>query len=417
MTKHLLLVLALSLVSAGNIKVTPTTLPPHTVSGFSAGASVAINHLVAFSNTCHGLGLIGGSPYGCNTVENSQYSCSGYAINPPNSHIENKTIPWQKWVNQINEGYLSRRASSNKVPLTSNLVNTPIYLFSGLDDVFVYQSVMKAVSYQFHQLGANVKTKFDLYAAHSWVVDKETCAAPGMQQSLNDCCGFKNASTNCPLPSDPQARAISLQGCCGICTNGDIDDRTITNRSTMTVGWKPPINSCNFDMSGEILKWMYEPKRIIHPRTTAAPASLHNLMKINQTKYLPKGWSIKRALLDDIGFIYIPKQCQMKKNGSNHHYNATKCELHVHYHPCGGGFQFLSVSYMLENALPNYAESNNFVILYPQAKSGSDNPVGDGCFDWYGATDLNFDTKNGVQLSMVRNIIMDLASTEGEAKK
>ena len=72
---------------------------------------------------------------------------------------------------------------------------------------------------------------------------------------------------------------------------------------------------------------------------------------------------------------------------------------------------------MLENALPNYAESNNFVILYPQAKSGSDNPVGDGCFDWYGATDSNFDTKNGVQLSMVRNIIMDLASTEGEAKK
>ena len=30
-------------------------LPPHTVSGFSAGASVAINHLVAFSDVVQGL--------------------------------------------------------------------------------------------------------------------------------------------------------------------------------------------------------------------------------------------------------------------------------------------------------------------------------------------------------------------------
>ena len=44
----------------------------------------------------------------------------------------------------------------------------------------------------------------------------------------------------------------------------------------------------------------------------------------------------------------------------------------------------VSLSYMLENALPAYAESNNFVVLYPQCQA-KNNPVGDGCWDWYGA--------------------------------
>ena len=34
--------------------------PPHSVSGFSAGASAAVNHLVAFSDAVQGLGIIGG---------------------------------------------------------------------------------------------------------------------------------------------------------------------------------------------------------------------------------------------------------------------------------------------------------------------------------------------------------------------
>lgn len=75
-------------------------------------------------------------------------------------------------------------------------------LFSGLDDVWVYQNVMRAVALQFADLGANLKTEFSLYAAHSWVVDDITCAPGnvGRQFGRERCCGFKNGSTGCPLP-------------------------------------------------------------------------------------------------------------------------------------------------------------------------------------------------------------------------
>lgn len=48
--------------------------------------------------------------------------------------------------------------------------------------VWVYQTVMKGVEMQFANLSANIKTEFTLHAAHSWVVDGQTCSAPGVVQ-------------------------------------------------------------------------------------------------------------------------------------------------------------------------------------------------------------------------------------------
>jgi hypothetical protein len=44
------------------ISGSPPALRRHSVSGFSAGAAVAINHLVAFSGAVDGVGVIGASP-------------------------------------------------------------------------------------------------------------------------------------------------------------------------------------------------------------------------------------------------------------------------------------------------------------------------------------------------------------------
>ena len=63
---------------------------------------------------------------------------------------------------------------------------------------------------------------------------------------------------------------------------------------------------------------------------------------------------------------------------------------------------------MLENALPAYAEANSLVILYPQSIAGDANPVGGGCFDWAGATGPQFDTRSGLQLQFVLQMMTDL---------
>ena len=306
--------------------------------------------------------------------------------------------------------------------------------------VWVYQTVMKGVEMQFANLSANIKTEFTLHAAHSWVVDGQTCSAPGVVQGGGGgahCCGYKNRSTVCPLP--PHAATPAPGGCCGQCYSGDGDDRQ--NR-TSYMGWRPPINSCDYDMSGEILRWVLGDANV-KPRHTSplkggVSVNPAHLFQVNQSQFLQPGWNTTTALLDNWGFLYIPKQCQLQNaaaaaasaNGAERSVgegvaasNAScaasamfsdSCRIHVHYHPCGGSVRDVSTSYMLQNGLPAYAEANNIVLLYPQSAKYN-NPASDACWDWYGATDEAFDTKDGVQIKFVLEMMRQLRG-KGEQK-
>lgn len=215
---------------AASIAGLQNVAPLHSVSGFSGGASVAVNHLVAFSDVVVGLGIIGGSPYGCSELPDCGNTCSGYQTN---IHLENKSIPWNSWVDGLRAGYVAQRARVGKIAPLVHLANKPVYLFSGLDDVYVYQSVMRAVEYQFRNFSSRVKTEFGLYAAHAWVVDNETCAHPGMaavgepSQEHAQCCGIKGQVGACSFQGKGVA-PVRPQGCCGACSAGDVSTKNTT---------------------------------------------------------------------------------------------------------------------------------------------------------------------------------------------
>lgn len=50
-------------------------------------------------------------------------------------------------------------------------------------------------------------------------------------------------------------------------------------------------------------------------------------MAYNQSEFYP-GRNIREAAMGEIGFIYIPKQCQ------GLHYGSKKCFLHINFHGC-----------------------------------------------------------------------------------
>lgn len=50
-----------------------------------------------------------------------------------------------------------------------------------------------------------------------------------------------------------------------------------------------------------------------------------------------------------------------------------------------------------------WAEANNIIVLYPQAKRSMYNP--NGCFDWWGYNDKEFSRKNGRQMSAIKAMI------------
>lgn len=57
---------------------------------------------------------------------------------------------------------------------------------------------------------------------------------------------------------------------------------------------------------------------------------------------------------------------------------------------------------MLMSGLAAYAEGSGLVVVHPQAMM--DGPQ-TGCWDWSGATGADFDTRRGVQLSVVRAMV------------
>ena len=87
-------------------------LPPvHSVSGFSAGGSMAIIHLIAFSSVVEGAGIVGGSPYGCNILPDAENTCSGWQHN---SSEPNTTIPWTSFLDTC-RAYLQARATAGTI--------------------------------------------------------------------------------------------------------------------------------------------------------------------------------------------------------------------------------------------------------------------------------------------------------------
>ena len=387
----------------------------HTVSGFSSGASLALLHFVAHSASCRGVGIIGGSPYGCQLMPASQYGCSGYANN---SNKRDPTIPWDALRNNTFTPYLHARAAQGLIDPLSSIVNgsggepaAHAYLYSGLHDKDVFQEVMQAVRDQL--LGPDelamapesVRVVFDVPSAHAFVVDDETCAAPGATRPRH-CCGQKNAQTQCTVaPVQNVSRGV---GCCGHCNDG--------GTGGAIEYWKPPINNCGVDVAGDMLSWLEPPLVPLLPgagATTEKPARgravVSNLLSFAQQRYMPDGFSCIDAGFAAVGFVYVPTRCR------NSPVALASCSLHVHYHPCGGNHAFLNTSYMLETGMAAWAELHKMVVLHPQANTARPGDEDPGCWDWYGGINELFDTQKGVQISATMSMLADLPAIVANA--
>jgi len=199
-------------------------------------------------------------------------------------------------------------------------------------------------------------------------------------------------------------------GCCGSCLSGQT--RVWKNG---TGGWRPPMNhghcvagrSVGWDMTGNFWRHIYG-NASIAPRETPSRVDANRLLLFNQSRYVPTeaNWTLFESGLSSTGFVYVPRRCfgDALTNGT--------CRFHVHYHPCGGSFRFVGVSYMLQNGMAAYGESSNIVTLHPQASRRG--IYGANCWDWCGKTSADFDTRGGLQLNMVLRMLADVKNIVAE---
>eukprot|EP01100_Stratorugosa_tubuloviscum_P007087 TRINITY_DN2982_c4_g1_i1.p1 TRINITY_DN2982_c4_g1~~TRINITY_DN2982_c4_g1_i1.p1 ORF type:complete len:333 (-),score=151.03 TRINITY_DN2982_c4_g1_i1:70-1068(-) len=151
----------------------------------------------------------------------------------------------------------------------------------------------------------------------------------------------------------------------------------------------PYVGRCNYDGAGTALQTIMK-QTLVHPSSSYVQS---NILKFEQSTYVPQG--AKTTGLAQYGYAYVPTNCR----------NLSKqCSLHVSFHGCNQDYDKVDDSYYGHAGFNTWAETNNIIIVYPQAAiiKGS-NP--NGCWDWWGFTGKDYAFKTGVQLATVNNIV------------
>ena len=177
-----------------------------------------MQHLVAYSSLVDGAAIAAGSPYGCGSLQFSNYDC----LHGLEDGEVNQTI-----------AYLWKRVQRGEIDDPEHLKRTPVTLFVGKGDENVYRKVMVQTRQQLLSFvdSSNLHSNFHTDAAHVWSVDHGRCrcgVCPYGSYARITCCSINNC-------------AFDLSGAFLRATYGAIQPRVPDNRRlhwiNQTVYW------------------------------------------------------------------------------------------------------------------------------------------------------------------------------------
>lgn len=148
----------------------------------------------------------------------------------------------------------------------------------------------------------------------------------------------------------------------------------------------PWLLNCGYDLAGEILA-QTDPQHT----ALAAPGTVDSssLVFFDQRALIGTD-----AVMHGWGAAYIPKACTGP---------SARCGLHVALHGCQMNPDFIDRQFVDHAGFNEWAETNQLVILYPQAEKTSNNPY--GCWDWFGYTGPTYTSKSGKQIQALRTLM------------
>ncbi|MEM0912128.1 MAG: PHB depolymerase family esterase [Pseudomonadota bacterium] len=164
---------------------------------------------------------------------------------------------------------------------------------------------------------------------------------------------------------------------------------TINDEGKCDVSEPPFIGACDYDAAGEILQHLHGD---LSAPTSANADNLITFSKHDKAKP-------EKAGMSDNAFAYVPSNCQ----------DGEVCSVHISFHGCNQSSEDVGDAYATQTGFNRWAESNNMIVLYPQAKKSSLFPMNpQGCWDWWGYTDEKYATSEGQQIKTVRAMLDDL---------
>ncbi|WP_329792908.1 PHB depolymerase family esterase [Lentzea sp. DG1S-22] len=127
----------------------------------------------------------------------------------------------------------------------------------------------------------------------------------------------------------------------------------------------------------------------------AASALSGRLVRFDQNTHAPGGDAAAISMGRE-GFAYVPRSCE-----------TGPCKLMVTLHGCYQYFGLIGNALLDKAYLNEYADTNNMIVLYPQATTMTGNPR--GCWDWWGYQSARYPLKTGPQMTAVVNMVRALS--------
>jgi len=154
----------------------------------------------------------------------------------------------------------------------------------------------------------------------------------------------------------------------------------------------PFLINCGDDPEGAMLThWL----GAVSPPSTGTPRG--TLSSFDQNRYAPGGDAAALSM-DGTGLLYTPPACGA----------GAACTLVVALHGCLSG-QYLIGSGFPELAnLDTYADTNDLVVLYPQAIASVVPYNPEGCWDWWGYDGPDFAVRSAPQMVTIMNMVRAL---------
>lgn len=164
--------------------------------------------------------------------------------------------------------------------------------------------------------------------------------------------------------------------------------------NSCTVTQSPYLNNCGIDAEGALLGHLFG--------SVAAPGSGTggSLIRFDQNLYAPGG-SAAALSMGGEGFAYVPSSCA----------EGARCRLIVALHGCKQGYAYQGFgTRFVENAYLNeYADTNDMIVLYPQAAPTATLENPNGCWNWWGYLgDTAYARHGGKQIEAVMGMVRAL---------
>ena len=141
----------------------------------------------------------------------------------------------------------------------------------------------------------------------------------------------------------------------------------------------PYLGHCGFDAAGEIFRQLFGAPH----HAVAAPRG--SVRTFDQDALRPDG---KDAFLAAQGYLYLPPACAAGK----------PCGLVVALHGCKQNADAVGEAFVKDAGFNRWADAYDVAVLYPQTRASFAPLNPQACWDWWGYSGTDYDTRQGVQL-------------------